>query len=109
MTRAAVGIAETGTIVLDHRPDQGRRVLVARVDGGLVGFAVDAVEALVDIPADRLAETPELAREAGRLFDRVAQVDVDGRPVLLVNPQELLDQAERDVLAGLAAGGPESA
>jgi len=27
VTRAAVGIAETGTIVLDHGPDQGRRAL----------------------------------------------------------------------------------
>ncbi|WP_309650015.1 lactate utilization protein C [Nocardioides sp.] len=27
VTRAAVGIAETGTIVLDHGPDQGRRAI----------------------------------------------------------------------------------
>lgn len=32
VTAAAVGIAETGTIVLDHRPDQGRRALTLLPD-----------------------------------------------------------------------------
>lgn len=32
VTAAALGIAETGTIVLDHRPDQGRRALTLLPD-----------------------------------------------------------------------------
>ena len=32
VTRAAVGIAETGTVVLDHRPGQGRRVITLLPD-----------------------------------------------------------------------------
>ena len=54
VTRAAVGIAETGTIVLDHRPDQGRRAIslvpdlhVCIVDAGqVVADVPDAIEAL---------------------------------------------------------------
>ncbi|MGL5931068.1 MAG: LutC/YkgG family protein [Dermatophilaceae bacterium] len=54
VTRAAVGIAETGTIVLDHGPGQGRRALtlvpdlhvcVIRTDQ-VVASVVDAVAAL---------------------------------------------------------------
>ena len=32
VTRAAVGIAETGTVVLDHGPDQGRRAITLLPD-----------------------------------------------------------------------------
>ncbi|MGL4174892.1 MAG: LutC/YkgG family protein [Dermatophilaceae bacterium] len=54
VTRAAVGIAETGTIVLDHGPGQGRRALslvpdlhicIVRADQ-VVASVVDAVGAL---------------------------------------------------------------
>lgn len=91
--RFAVG----GTI-----PATGRRVIVARVDGVRVGFAVDAVEALRAVAADELSETPDIAAGEGRLFDRVASVEMDGRLVLLVNPRELLDQAERDLVAAVS-------
>jgi purine-binding chemotaxis protein CheW len=37
------------------------------------------------------------------LFDRVANIESEGRMILLIDPQELLDRAERDVLAAMAA------
>lgn len=81
-------------------PAKGRRVIVTRIAGMRVGFAVDAVEALRAVAAEDLSETPELAAGEG-LFDRVVSIEVDGRLVLLVNPRELLDQAERDLVAAV--------
>ena len=54
VTRAALGVAETGTVVLDHGPDQGRRILslvpdlhVCVLDAErVVPGVVDAVAAL---------------------------------------------------------------
>lgn len=48
VTRARVGIAETGTIVLDHRPDQGRRAISLVPD--LHVCLVDAGQVVADVP-----------------------------------------------------------
>ena len=48
VTRAAVGVAETGTIVLDHRPDQGRRAISLVPD--LHVCIVDAAQVVADVP-----------------------------------------------------------
>ncbi len=48
VTRSAVGIAETGTIVLDHRPDQGRRAISLVPD--LHVCVVDAGQVVADVP-----------------------------------------------------------
>ena len=48
VTRAAVGIAETGTIVLDHQPDQGRRAISLVPD--LHVCIVDASQVVADVP-----------------------------------------------------------
>ncbi|WP_151084321.1 LutC/YkgG family protein [Nocardioides cynanchi] len=48
VTRATVGIAETGTIVLDHGPGQGRRVLTLVPD--LHVCIVDAAQVVADVP-----------------------------------------------------------
>ena len=48
VTRAAVGIAETGTIVLDHQPDQGRRAISLVPD--LHVCIVDAAQVVADVP-----------------------------------------------------------
>lgn len=52
VTRAAVGVAETGTIVLDHRDDQGRRAISLVPD--LHVCVVDAGQVVADVP-DALA------------------------------------------------------
>jgi L-lactate utilization protein LutB len=48
VTRARVGIAETGTIVLDHAPDQGRRAITLVPD--LHVCIVDAGQVVADVP-----------------------------------------------------------
>ena len=48
VTRARVGIAETGTIVLDHQPDQGRRAISLVPD--LHVCIVDAAQVVADVP-----------------------------------------------------------
>lgn len=48
VTRAAVGIAETGTVVLDHRPDQGRRAITLVPD--LHVCVVDVGQVVADVP-----------------------------------------------------------
>ncbi len=78
------------------------RVVVTRIGETLVGFAVDSVSEILEATDDSLAQTPELGADAQRLFDRVARLETEGRMVLLVNPQELLDRAEADMLADLA-------
>ena len=48
VTRARVGIAETGTIVLDHQSDQGRRAISLVPD--LHVCVVDAGQVVADVP-----------------------------------------------------------
>ncbi len=48
VTRARVGIAETGTIVLDHQADQGRRAITLVPD--LHVCLVDASQVVADVP-----------------------------------------------------------
>jgi L-lactate utilization protein LutC len=48
VTRARVGIAETGTIVLDHAPDQGRRAISLVPD--LHVCIVEASQVVADVP-----------------------------------------------------------
>ena len=48
VTRSRVGIAETGTIVLDHAPDQGRRAITLVPD--LHVCVVDVAQVVADVP-----------------------------------------------------------
>ncbi|WP_129337988.1 LutC/YkgG family protein [Cellulomonas endophytica] len=59
LTAARVGIAETGTVVLDAEPDQGRRVLTLLPDRHVC--VVLAAQVVADVPTavDLLGEHPE--------------------------------------------------
>jgi L-lactate dehydrogenase complex protein LldG len=57
ITRAAVAIAETGTIVLDGAPDQGRRAISLVPDYHLCIVAADQVVHLVPEAVERLADS----------------------------------------------------
>lgn len=48
VSRARVGIADTGTIVLDHQPDQGRRAITLVPDVHVC--IVDASQVVADVP-----------------------------------------------------------
>ena len=57
VTRAAVAIAETGTIVLNGAPDQGRRAISLVPDYHLCIVAADQVVHLVPEAVERLADS----------------------------------------------------
>ena len=91
-----------------HSPGARSRVLVVKMGDLVAGFAVDAVTRVLEVTPDRLSPTPELTEDGARLFDRVAPIEESGEVILLVNPRELLDRAERDVVAALAADAAAS-
>jgi purine-binding chemotaxis protein CheW len=81
----------------------GLRIVIVTIDGLQAGFVVDAVSEVIGIPARDLRVTPELSADGAQLFDRVANIESEGRMILLIDPKALLDRAERDVLAAIAA------
>jgi len=78
-----------------------RRVIVVRLGELVAGFVVDSVADVRRIALDALRPAPAVGGEETKLFDQVAVDGADGI-VLIVSPQELLDRAEREVLAGIS-------
>lgn len=75
------------------------RILVLALGGGKTGFMVDGVSEVMRVPLDAIRPAPELSPEQMRLISRVANLEAEGRMILLVDPAQLLDQVEADVLA----------
>jgi purine-binding chemotaxis protein CheW len=84
-----------------------RRVLIVRTGDLTAGFIVDEVRSITRLPASVLRQAPDLGVEGMRLFDRVT-AEGEGALAMIVNPQELLDRAERDMLADLGREGAKS-
>lgn len=76
-----------------------RRILILSIGGVIAGFLVDGVSEIMKVPIDAIRSAPELSPEQMRLISRVANIEADGRLILLVDPGQLLDQVEADVLA----------
>lgn len=102
--------------VIDQRnrfdaPREGRgagsRIVVTRMGEQQVGFIVDAVSEILSLGRSQIDEIPELTVGGGRVFSRVAKLDGGERLLLLIDPKELLDRAEKDLLAGLDAARGE--
>lgn len=83
------------------------RIVVVRIDHMQAGFIVDAVSEIVTIPQNQLRPTPELAADGSQVIDRIANLDPEGRMILLLEPRELLDRAEKDLLAAMDDGHAE--
>lgn len=77
------------------------RVIVARIEDLRAGFMVDAVYEVVRIPTAQLQSAPDLGNDQTRVFERVAKLDGEHDIVLIVNPRELLDRVEQDLLRAL--------
>ena len=75
-----------------------QRILVLAVGGGKTGFLVDSVLEVMKVPADAIRPAPEVSAEQMRLIGRVANLDDQGRMILLVDPAQLVDRVEADVL-----------
>lgn len=76
------------------------RVVVVRIGDNEAGFRVDSVADVLRVRPDQIVETPGLASHDDGVIDRVAMLG--DRMVLLVHPQEILNRAERDMLAAMA-------
>lgn len=83
------------------------RIVVVRIDQMQAGFVVDTVSEVLSIPRSQLSPTPDLAADGGQVIDRIANIEVEGRMILLLDPRELLDRAEKDLLAAMGEGDPE--
>jgi purine-binding chemotaxis protein CheW len=81
-----------------------RRVIIVSLGDLQAGFVVDAVSDVMRISTEDLSAAPDLGEGAVRVFDRVANLEAEQRMILLVEPRELLDRAERDMIAAMALG-----
>jgi purine-binding chemotaxis protein CheW len=77
------------------------RVVVVTVDGLRAGFIVDGVSEILSLPPELVRPAPALPGDDAKVFDRVAPIGSGGDMLLLVDPRQLLDRAERDLLAAL--------
>jgi purine-binding chemotaxis protein CheW len=79
------------------------RVLVVRLGDIQAGLVVDAVSEVMTVAADEIVPAPPFAKT--QVFGQVANLERDGRLILLVDPEDLLSRTERDSLAGTASAG----
>ena len=77
LTTASVGIAETGTIVLDHGPGQGRRALSLVPDRHIVVVRADQVVPDVPDAVDRLASEVRAGRASTWISGPSATSDIE--------------------------------
>ncbi len=80
------------------------RAIVLTLGRLQAGFVVDEVSEVKAISASALSEAPDFSSTQADVFDRVAQIEQDGRMILLIDPQELLTRAEQDVIAAIGDG-----
>jgi purine-binding chemotaxis protein CheW len=85
-----------------------RRVIVTRIGELQAGFIVDAVSEVVRVRASALRAAPDFGNEDTRVFERVANLADEQRIILIVNPRELLDRAEQDLLRSLGKKGAKA-
>ena len=76
-----------------------QRILMVAIGAVIAGFLVDSVSEIMKIQVDAIQPAPELSPDQMRLISRVINLEAKGRIVLLVDPAQLLDQVEADVLA----------
>jgi purine-binding chemotaxis protein CheW len=80
-------------------PVSSQRILVLALGSGKTGFMVDSVSEVMRVPASAIRPAPEVSPEQMRLIGRVVNLDAQDRMILLVDPAQLLDRLEADVLA----------
>jgi purine-binding chemotaxis protein CheW len=80
-------------------PGSAPRILVLAIGGRKTGFMVDGVSEVMKVPAAAISSAPELSPEQMRMISRVANLEPQGRMILLVEAAPLLDRVEADILA----------
>lgn len=91
-----------------REPGIAQRILVVAIGGGKTGFMVDGVSEVLRVAVDAISPAPELSPEQARLIGRVANLAAQDRMILLVDPAQLLDQVEADLLAAFDRTGAKT-
>jgi purine-binding chemotaxis protein CheW len=78
---------------------RSQRILMVTIGAVVAGFLVDSVSEIMKVQVDAIQPAPELSPDQMRLISRVINLETKGGMVLLVDPAQLLDQVEADVLA----------
>jgi purine-binding chemotaxis protein CheW len=76
-----------------------QRILMVAIGRVIAGFLVDSVSEIMKVQIDAIQPAPELSPDQMRLISRVINLEASGRMVPLVDPAQLLDQVEANVLA----------
>ena len=84
--------------IASKEPVASQRILVLALAGGKTGFMVDGVSEVMRIPESSIRPAPEVSSEQMRLISRVANLELGNRMIFLVEPAQLLDRIEADVL-----------
>lgn len=88
-------------------PDRRRRRLVVLRTGRYrAALIVDSVREVLRVAVDAIGPGPDIAHETTRLVAGVANLEGDGRLVLLLDPEELLTRTEQRLLDSFAAIRP---
>jgi len=82
-----------------------RRIVVVRIGAALAGFVVDAVAGILRLAEGALQDSPELATGDTRTIHRIGLAE-GGEMLFLLDPQELLDRAEQDLMAAMGKDLP---
>jgi purine-binding chemotaxis protein CheW len=78
------------------------RILILTIGEVTAGFLVDSVARILKVSSDNICPAPELSPDQMRLISRLVNVGTSGQLILLVDPAQLLDQVEADLLAKFA-------
>ena len=80
-------------------PQVSQRILVMAFGGGKTGFMVDGISEVIKLSSDSISAAPEVSSDQMRLIGRVANIEAQSRMILLIDPTQLLDRVEADVIA----------
>jgi purine-binding chemotaxis protein CheW len=78
------------------------RAIIVTLGTLQAGFVVDGVSEVKAVSSAALSAAPEFSSDRTDVFDRIAHIETDGRMILLIDPQQLLSRAERDIVAAIA-------
>ena len=95
----------------DAAPARGAkrpRLIVLTIEHLRAGFIVDSVNEIISVPASAISQAPNLPGDGALVFDRVVARDETGAMILLIDPRQLLNKAEQDLLDRFKPA-PESA
>jgi purine-binding chemotaxis protein CheW len=87
--------------------DERQRIVVFALQGLYTGFIVDAVSEVLKVPKVLIEEVPRLSDTQARLMGRLANLEKQQRMILILDPQQLLDNQALSALAHAKEAGSQ--